>query len=387
MMKQHTTIVVGRWRSLCLLGGVLLASGSQAAALRMPFVQLSENGRGFVLEGSRRPFVPWGFNYDHDETGRLLEDYWTPEWPKVEEDFAEMKALGANVVRVHLQFGRFMHGPSEPNEAALKRIARVVSLAERLHLHLDLTGLGCYHKKDVPLWYDALAEQARWAAQACFWEAVAGRCAGSPAVFCYDLMNEPILPGANKETDWLEGEFAGKCFVQRITLDLAGRTPSQVARAWVDRLVAAIRRHDDRHLITVGVIPWALVFPNAKPLFYGPEVAENLDVVSVHFYPDAGQIDRALAALAIYDIGKPLVIEEMFPLKCGTEELGVFIDRSRSSAQGWMGFYWGKTLAECRRSPEMTDALTAAWLELFRKKADTLTGHAPFGDGQNPPRQ
>lgn len=26
-------------------------------------------------------------NYDHDDDGRLLEDYWQDEWPTVVEDF------------------------------------------------------------------------------------------------------------------------------------------------------------------------------------------------------------------------------------------------------------------------------------------------------------
>jgi len=88
-------------------------------------------------------------------------------------------------------------------------------------LHVQLSVPHC----DVPKWYDTLDEQSRWNAQARFWEAVAARCAKSPAIFCYDLMNEPILPGKQKpETDWLAGEFGGKHFVQRIALDLAGRT-------------------------------------------------------------------------------------------------------------------------------------------------------------------
>src|SRR5262245_10463430 len=74
-------------------------------------VRVADDRRGFVLENSGRPFVPHGFNYDHDEQGRLIEDYWTDEWPKVEEDFREMKDLGANVVRVHLQVGKFLKGP------------------------------------------------------------------------------------------------------------------------------------------------------------------------------------------------------------------------------------------------------------------------------------
>lgn len=335
----------------------------------MPAIRISADGRGFVTESEGRPFTAWGVNYDHDERGRLLEDYWAAEWPKVEEDFHEIKDLGANVVRIHLQLGKFMRQPDAPNDVSLDGLARVVDLAERVHLYLDVTGLACYHKADVPAWYDKLSEEARWVVQARFWQAVAGRCAKSPAIFCYDLMNEPILPGDKKETGWLTGELAGSYFVQRISLELAGRTQQQVAKAWVDRLATAIRKQDSRHLVTVGVIPWALSFPGAKPLFYSKNVAERLDFVSVHFYPESGKIEQALAALAVYDIGKPLVVEEVFPLKCSVQELEAFIDGSRNVADGWIGFYWGKTLDEYRGSKDLSDALTAGWLEFFKRKA------------------
>jgi hypothetical protein len=362
----------GQLRLLCLAAALAFAASGQAGLREMQGVRISEDGHGFIHEGDRRPFVAWGVNYDHDEKGRLLEDYWDAEWPKVQEDFREMKDLGANVIRVHLQLGKFMQGANAPNGGSLDRLARLVELAEGLNLYLDVTGLACYHKADVPAWYDKLSEEARWDVQARFWEAVAARCAKSPAIFCYDLMNEPILPGDKKETEWLAGEPAGSYFVQRISLDLAGRTQQQVARAWVDRLVAAIRKRDSRHLITVGVIPWALVFPGAKPLFYSKEVAEHLDFASVHFYPEGGKIDQALTALAVYDIGKPLVIEEMFPLKCSVQELEAFIDGSRKIADGWIGFYWGKTLEEYRGSKELSDVITAGWLEFFHKKAGTI---------------
>ena len=376
-MGQHLTCAIGLGWLLGVLASLTPASENIAAPPARGCVRVSEDGRGFVVGESRQPFVAWGFNYDHDETGRLLEDYWATEWSKVEEDFQEMKELGANVVRVHLQVGEFMQGPAQPNEVSLDRLTRLVKLAERMHLYLDVTGLACYHKKDVPAWYDAMSESARWDVQARFWEAVAGRCAESPAIFCYDLMNEPILPGGTKETEWLTGELGGKFFVQRITLDLAGRPQRQVAKAWVDRLVAAIRKRDSRHSITVGVIPWALPFPGAQPLFYSREVAEHLDFASVHFYPESGKIDQALTALAVYDIGKPLVIEEMFPLKCRAEELEVFIDGSRKMADGWIGFYWGKTPEEYRGSREIADAMTLGWLDLFRRKANAIKQSGP----------
>jgi len=366
---------IARWSIalLWLLFNAVAAAHSRAAPRKMKTIGVSGDRSRFITREDQGRFVAWGFNYDHDEQGRLLEDYWDAEWPRVEEDFREMKQLGANVVRIHLQLGKFMQEPNRPNEAALDQLTRLVDLAERVHLYLDLTGLGCYHKKDVPSWYDGLSEKARWEVQALFWEAVAGRCAKSPAIFCYDLMNEPILAGAaKKETEWLAGEFAGKHFVQRITLDLAGHTREQVAKAWVDKLVTAIRRHDDLHMITVGVIPWVHTWPKARPLFYSKQVSENLDFASVHFYPERGQVNKALRALAAYDIGKPLIVEEMFPLKCSTEELDAFVDGSRAIAEGWIGFYWGSTTEEYRQSRDIGSALTLAWLEFFEKKADTI---------------
>ena len=53
-------------------------------------------------------------------------------------------------------------------------------------------------------------------------------------------------------------------------------------------MVKAIRKHDERHLITVGVIPWVFTFGGGKPLFHGPRVGKELDFVAVHFHPEKG---------------------------------------------------------------------------------------------------
>jgi hypothetical protein len=358
-----TGVFLPCFATACLLSGL-------ARAEEMPWVRVSDDRRGFVLDGKATPLVLWGFNYDHDERGRLLEDYWETEWSKVEEDFREMKDLGANVVRIHLQFGRFMKGPAEPNQAALERLARLVELARRLRLYLDLTGLGCYHKKDVPAWYDALAEQPRWDAQARFWEAVAARGAASPAVFCYDLMNEPVVPGGDgKQADWLGPPFAGKHFVQFISRDRAGRPRPEVARKWIEHLVAAIRRQDRRHLVTVGLVPWSLERPGLQSGFVPGQIAGPLDFLSVHIYPENDGVAEAIETLKGFSVGKPVVIEETFPLRCSAAELQQFFDRSRGAACGWIGFYWGRTPDECRRSGQIADALMLAWLDLFRQNA------------------
>ncbi len=364
---------LGHWVALVLACRALAAVSGAACGAEMEWVKVSPDKKAFVLAPSGRAFVPWGLNYDHDDKGRLIEDYWEAEWPRVEKDFREMKRLGANVVRVHLQLGKFMEGPDRPNGKALKQLDRLVKLAEKERLYLNLTGLGCYHKKDVPGWYDKLAERDRWEVQARFWRAIAGRCAASPAVFCYDLMNEPVVAGGKRKAgDWLGPAFGGKHFVQFVSLDPGARRRPEVARAWVKRLAAEVRKVDRRHPLTVGLVDWSLDRPGLTSGFVPREVAADLDFISVHLYPEKGGVDRALKTLAGFAMGKPVVVEETFPLKCSAIDLEKFIDGSKGIAAGWFGFYWGKPPEELRRSKDIGDALTLAWLELFQRKARSL---------------
>lgn len=342
-----------------------------AGAGQMHWIAVSKDKKGFILDPSGKPFTPWGFNYDHDADGRLIEDYWDDEWPAVEAHFGQMKKLGANVVRVHLQLGKFMDGPDKANEKALDRLAKLLRLAEKERLYLDLTGLGCYHKKDVPAWYDNLSEKDRWDVQARFWRAVAGQCAESPAVFCYDLMNEPVVPGG-KGKDWLGPPFAGKHFVQFINLDQKDRPRPDIARQWVRHLTSGIREKDKRHLMTVGLVDWSLARPGLTSGFVPPKIADDLDFISVHLYPKAGKVKNVLETLAGFSVGKPVVVEETFPLACSPKELEEFIEGSKRHAAGWIGFYWGKTPEELRRSKTISDALTLGWLELFERKAKEI---------------
>src|SRR5438105_166512 len=85
-------------------------------------IVVAPDGRGFVTEKTHRPFHPWGMNYGN--AGRLMEDFWNDDWKAFAEDFRKLKAMGANVVRVHLQYGKFMNSPDEANAQALKQLAR-----------------------------------------------------------------------------------------------------------------------------------------------------------------------------------------------------------------------------------------------------------------------
>ena len=356
----------------------------------MDTVRIAPDGRGFVLKPSGQRFVPYGFNYG--VAGRLLEDDWVTSFPEMAGDFREMKAMGANVARVHLQFGRFMDGPDAPSRAALSQLGKLLRLAERTGVYLDITGLACYRPADVPPWYDKLDERGRWRAQARFWEAVAARCADSPAVFCYDLMNEPISPGERREpSGWYSGALLGGLdFIQWISLDPAGRPRDQIARDWVRELAAAIRSGDRCHMITVGLLPTkppGVHFSGFIPAIIAPD----LDFVSVHIYPETGKRDEAVAVLKDFVTSKPLIIEETFPFTCNADELRPFLDASRGIACGWIGHYWGETIPELERLRAagritIPQACMLDWLKLFEEFSPlAMAAPGPGSDGPSTP--
>ena len=347
----------------------LLWGAFVCATTAMEPVVVSADRTHFVLKHSGTEFKPWGFNY-LGEFGTIFEEYWADQWSDIEEDFREMKKLGANVVRVHLQLGTYMTTVDKARPEELARLRRLLDLAQASGLYLDLTGLGCYHLAKVPAWYDALDESARWDVQAQFWKAVAHTCQGHPAVFCYNLMNEPVITEAKAgEHPWLTGELEGMYFVQRIANHPGKRTQQEIAAAWSAKLTRTIREVDPDHLITVGVIPWALVWPNAKPVFYSPEAAKHFDFISVHFYPQAGKVKDAVAALKVYDVGRPMVVEETFPLSCSLDELAQFMHDGGNIVEGWISHYFGKTPADYTKEKDLRSAVMKQFLEFWQQHA------------------
>ena len=364
-----------------LILSVFLSTFSPAATNTQPLprILVSPDHKSFTLEISNKPFLPWGFNY-LGEFGKLAEDDWqTPEgWRRIEKDFREMRNLGANVVRWHLQFETFMKSPDEPNTEQLSRLKKLLPLARENHLYLDLTGLNCFRRDRIPAWYDALPEQDRWKAQARFWDAISTTCAGDSAVFCYNLMNEPVIAAAKKnEHPWITGELGGFYFVQRICNSSAGRDNKDIAEAWVKTLTTPIRKNDPHALITVGDIPWALVFPGAKPVFYSPQVAKYLDFAAVHLYPSTGKLDAELKALAGYQVGKPVIIEEIYPLSCSQDDLDKFITAASPQTAGWISHYFGHTPAEHRQGAPPATAPAANFLDYWQKKGQSLSPALP----------
>ena len=294
---------------------------------------------------------------------RLVND---PE--RVEREFGEMKAAGTTVARVHPEMFHILTGPGQSEAQALDRLERLLQIAETSGIRLKITGLACYKISERMDWYDAMEEQERWRTQAFFWETIARTCAKSPAVFAYDLVNEPGAVGKRAD-GWYLGRMGEVEFCQRLSLDAGDRSGDDIFREWTKRMVSAIRKHDKKHLITMGMLP----FPSANKA-----AAEQLDFVSPHLYPKAGEVDEEIKLLEKFDWGKPIVIGETFPLRCGVDDERDFLLKSRSIAHGWIGHWPDESPAQLAKLEETGEAtihgaIWLSWVNLFKELGPHMT--------------
>jgi hypothetical protein len=345
---------------LACAGAVVMTQGPSAAASGLP--EVHRQGRDLVAAGER--FRVWGFNYGLGRRYPILSYFDHPterRLARVVADLRRARALGANTLRVYLELGAFMNGPHQPRQQALAALVALLDEAERLRVYLDLTGDLVW--RAPPAWYDALPEQARWAVQARFWRSVARVARRSPAVLVYELTSEPVIADAD---DWYCGEMDGYAFVQRIVRDVAGRDQSALARRWIRLLKGAIRAHDRRHLIGLGMLP-----------FDGPFGAENvadlLEVLLVHEYPEDGREAEAIGLVREFAAyGKPVVVGETAPLLGHRKTWRYFLTGVRRFVDGYLFFYDGRIPAETATTT--ADAWYAAALGQFLGLRSALLG-------------
>lgn len=343
-------------------------SDGETRSTELETVQVSADNQGFVLHPSGKRYVPWGHNYASvDILERVTED---PQ--RVDREFAEMKAAGTNVARIHPELLRILRGPHEVDAQAVDGIKRLLKIAEKSGIHLKITGLANYNIKNRAAWYDALPEKERWQTQAFFWETVARTCADSPAVFAYDLVNEPASSG-KPEDGWYLGRMGDVEFCQRLSLTPGDRNGDDIFREWTRLMVTAIRQHDQGHLITMGMLPFPGAYQAAAP---------QLDFVSPHLYPKSGKVDEEIELLKKFNWGKPIVIGETFPLSCSVDDERDFLLKSRGIAQGWIGHWPDESPTELVQlkkagTASIQNAVWLSWVELFTQLGPQMTEPMP----------
>lgn len=338
-------------------------------------VRIRADGQKFVFSDTGETFVPWGvqmyLRHKVDGQWQLLTRQ------ELLDDFKFLRSIKVNCVRIHVEYHRMMKSPEVADPDFLDHLEMVLDVAEQTGIYLDVTGLDCYLLESVPDWYHELDEEAHWEMQARYWAAVSRVCAGRPCVLFYNLINEPLVSGGNFNPDfpWIfDGSFAGEYFLQRLVVDLNGRDPKAVAKAWIDKMVGTIRQHDPDTPTTIGAVGWGLIYERHLPIFYDATVAENLDVVCIHHYPDQNSDNELRASrIAKYEIGKPIIIEEMYPMRCSLEVFSKFIDDTLlAGTDGWVTYYAGKNFKELAKDGTLQSAVQIITLEFWRDNADRI---------------
>jgi len=341
------------------VAAILIAmSAPRIARTEKGFVGVSPDGQGFMVDG--RPWHPLGCNYFDPHVGWAPKLWQKFDAEKVEPHFRVMRDLGVNVVRVFLTAQSFFPEPPNLEPAALEKFDTMLAIARRYGIRLHPTGPD--HWEGRPAWRrtDFMADPRALEAQVAFWKALAARYRDEPAIFAWDLLNEPHIlwnsPAMKTQWPaWLREHYATLDALRKAwgsdaqnvesfdRIEMPADAPAAKSRAlldyqrfresvadrWVRLQVEAIRAAAPNHLVTVGLVQWTIPVLYGRPSRYAAfrpsRIAPMLDFLSVHMYPFYGgdptssgeNLDKNLAYLELVlryvkagAPGKPLLVGE-----------------------------------------------------------------------------
>ena len=357
MIKKDCAFLTFAWL-------ILAATGLYAADQALPRIKIAKDGRTFETAAGR-PFVPFGVTYFRPNTG------WAPRvWKQFDDDatrkdFARMKEMGINCVRVFLSYGSFYTDPGVLKPEGLEKFDRFLALAEEAGIYIHPAGLD--HWEGSPDWQPvAVADPRTLRYTVQFWELFAARYRGRHVIFAYDLRNEPLVEWDGKFMPpqwnaWLEKKYGSnekliaawgstnQLELGKLSIPTHRHAPrnrelldfhafrEDLGDEWTRRQVAAIKSADPEALTTVGFLQYsvpALFWGGMGDTGFRPErQAKLLDFLEIHFYPLARGVyeykseDDELANLAYLESilrevarpGKPVVLAE-FGWYGGTEK-------------------------------------------------------------------
>lgn len=290
-MKLYRAVAV--LLAACCLPGMLPA---QTAPERLPRVTF--DGSYFSANGHR--FLPVGAHWVPAKAAVLWPLHWDPK--QVETDFARMKELGFNTVRLDLLWAWFEPRPGDYNPEAFQQLDYLVTLAHRYKIYLhpalfvggevgeaywDVAWRRGRHPHSDP---EMLYFETNHAAE------LAKHYSGETAILGWDLTDEPPF--------WV----------------VQGATSDAMAANWTRLIAGALRRYDPTHPIVAGT--------SMEDVGHGPFRPDNIrsevDFFSVHPYtiyaanlfPDALLSERASLGAAFEtslsgSLGKSVMVQEL----------------------------------------------------------------------------
>lgn len=234
----------------------LSAQQSVQSTERLPRVKL--DGNYFSANG--RPFVVTGAHWVPAKAAMAWSTQWDPK--DIDADFAKMRELGFNTVRVDLMWAWFEPRPGNYNEEAFRQLDYIISLAHKykiyLHPCLFIGGEVGEAYWDVPWRHgrNPQSDPVMLRLETDHASELARRYANESAILAWDLTDEPPF--------WI----------------VAAGTTDAEAINWTRLIVGAIRKYDKNHPIVAGV--------STEDVGHGPfrpdNIASEVDFFSVHPY-------------------------------------------------------------------------------------------------------
>jgi endo-1,4-beta-mannosidase len=439
MSRSIENSQISVWPLFLIATAIILWYPVTSSATRhqeMELIKVAPDGRGFVELDSGHPYIPFGTNYYDPHTG------WAPKlWrqfdaEKVRQHFRVMSGMGVNCARVFLTAGSFQPTAEKIEEQALAKLDMLVEIARENGVRLILTGPD--HWEGQPDYWkpDRFAGQEALQALERFWAVVAHRYRGEPAIFAWDLLNEPHIPWFVEQwrpmwNAWLHSTYGNREALKTAWGDELNEADEwgnvavpenlpnpgnprlldwqnfreHLADEWVRCQVEAIRRVDPTHLVSVGYIQWSYPLvrsgnPGRYAAFNPRRQARWLDFVTIHFYPILGgpfeseqgwqkNIGYLQGVLAYCHTGKPVVLGEFGWYGGGAPQQNPYlseqqqalwisgeIEASRSLADGWLSWPFADTPSSKDISLfaglVKADLTLKAWGRKFKELASNL---------------
>jgi endo-1,4-beta-mannosidase len=299
---------------------LLLLSLPTLPASPLPKIRVAKGGRTFADE-TGRPFVPFGVNYYRPGTGWAPQIWKTFDPEATRKDFARMKGLGVNCIRIFLTYHSFHTNPGVLNPEGIQKFDQLLAIAEDAGVYVHPAGPEFW--EGPPNWKPvAIADERTLAATEKFWKLFAARYRGRNVIWAYDLKNEPDV-GWNLDiiksqwNEWLKKRYSGPQKLRaawnstnalefgNIPVPAAKnalKSPElldfqsfreHIADEWTRRQAEAIKSSDPHALVTVGCLQtsvpsrfWGGI--NDYTGFRPERQAKFLDFLEIHFYPSEG---------------------------------------------------------------------------------------------------
>ena len=348
------------------------------------FIKVADDNWHFETDVSGTAFTPFGTNYYDPESYGTHEVWDNPAFTapnpignfdstRTRNHFAQLHGIGVNVIRIFLSSMKFEPTLYTLDEASFQKVDKIISLAKEYDLRIifDLVEVWEGAPQNGWLSWDYYSDAVSLQGLEYLVKAFGNRYKDEPAIFAWDLTNEPYtkwsdgpmnelwiewnhlkytnedslssawqdypLSGENWDNLYIPSEFTNNPNDQRLFDFQLFR--DDVAYNWTKHLVEAIREVDSKHMITVGLIQWSIPFkqnieePGGYASFDPQKIAPLLDYVSVHGYDwwdnHAGLYIQGL--LRYCYAGKPVLLEE-YQFHAST------VNATLGSASGWVNW-------------------------------------------------